>query len=165
MDYPKSVSYTGGRYHYQDDQETPDTAVAIYDFGQKGASWDGSSCHPRREEKNDFVRFYGSKGTLAINGTGYEVFDLDGSSLESHRGEGGDKGHMADFFDCVRSGKRPNSEIEMGQISTLLCHLGNVAYRTGKTLHFDPDSRQIIGMPEAQGFWERSYEPGWRPVV
>lgn len=165
VDYPKSVSYTGGRYHYQDDQETPDTAVALYDFGQKGASWDGSSCHPRREEKNDFVRFYGSKGTLAINGTGYEVFDLDGSSLESHRGEGGDKGHMADFFDCVRSGKRPNSEIEMGQISTLLCHLGNVAYRTGKTLHFDPDSRQLIGMPEAQGFWERSYEPGWRPVV
>ena len=166
VELPKSVSYTGGRYHYQDDQETPDTAIATYDFGDKGASWDGSSCHPRREEKHDFVRFYGTKGTLAINGAGYEVFDLDGQSLEKHSGEGGDRGHMNNFFDAIRTGKRPNSEIEIGQTSTMLCHLGNIAYRTGQTIHFDPASRTIANSSKgSNGLWERDYQTGWKPVI
>jgi len=165
VDYPIKVTYNGGRYHHDDDQETPDTAIATYDFGSKGASWDGSSCHPRRSEANDFVRFYGTKGMLAINGTGYEVFDLDGKSLESHKGEGGDLGHMGNFFECIRSGKRPNSEIEVGQISTLLCHLGNMAYRTSQTIHFDPKERRILNQPEAEALWERDYQEGWKPLI
>jgi predicted dehydrogenase len=165
VDYPETVSYTGGRYHYDDDQETPDTAIAVYDFGEKGASWDGSSCHPRREKKHDFVRFYGSKGSLAINGTGYEVFDLDGQSLEKHNGEGGDRGHVDNFFTAIRSGKRPNSEIATGQISTLMCHLGNIAYRTGQTLHFDRKTLQIKQKLKENQLWERDYETGWKPVI
>ncbi len=165
VDYPDSVTYTGGRYHYDDDQETPDTAIATYDFGNKGISWDGSSCHPRREEKHDFVRFYGTKGTLAINGSGYEVFDLDGTSLEKQTGEGGDRGHMDNFFECIRSGKRPNSEIAIGQTSTLMCHLGNIAYRTGQTIKFSPASKQIVNSPKANLLWEREYENGWKPVI
>jgi hypothetical protein len=102
---------------------------------------------------------------LAINGTGYEVFDLDGKSLESHKGEGGDLGHMGNFFKCIRSGKRPNSEIEIGQISTLLCHLGNMAYRTSQTIHFDPKERRILNQPEAEALWERDYQEGWKPLI
>lgn len=166
VELPKSVSYTGGRYHYQDDQQTPDTAIATYDFGGKGASWDCSSCHPRREENHDFVRFYGTKGTLAINGAGYEVFDLDGQSLEKHSGEGGDRGHMDNFFDAIRTGKRPNSEIEIGQTSTLLCHLGNIAYRTGQTIHFDPASKTIKApQHHSAKLWERDYQTGWKPII
>ena len=165
VDYAEKITYNGGRYHYLDDQETPDTAIATYDFGGKGIAWDGSSCHPRREEKHDFVRFYGSKGSLAINGSGYEVFDLDGTSLEKHTGEGGDKGHIDNFFECIRSGKRPNAEIEIGQKSTLMCHLGNIAYRTGQTIHFSPETKQIMNSPEADKLWERDYEAGWKPVI
>lgn len=163
--HPHKVTYNGGRYHYDDDQETPDTAIATYDFGAKGISWDGSSCHPRREEKHDFVRFYGTKGTLAINGTGYEVFDLDGQSLEKHSDDGGDKGHMNNFFECIRSGKRPNSEIEIGQTSTLMCHLGNIAYRSGQTIHFSPETKRIVNSSLSHALWEREYESGWKPII
>ena len=44
----------------------------------------------------------------------------------------------SNFLDCVRDGKRPNADIEEGHKSTRLCHLGNIAYRTGAgTLRFD----------------------------
>ena len=165
VDYPRRVTYNGSRYHFQDDQETPDTGTAVFDFGEKGASWECSSCLPRREEKLDFVRFYGTEGSLAISGTGYRIYDLKGSEVANVSGEGGDRSHMGNFFDCIRSGETPNSEIEVGQKSTLMCHLGNIAYRTGGSVDFDPVKRQIIDNPAAEKLWAREYRPGWEPIV
>ena len=49
--------------------------------------------------------------------------------------------------------------------STLLCHLGNIAYRTGSTLHTDPANGHIIDNPDAQALWSRDYADGWEPKV
>ena len=165
VDYPSRVTYNGGRFHFDDDQETPDTGTAVFDFGDKGASWECSSCLPRKDEKQDFVRFYGTKGTLAIAGSGYRILDLQGNEVAKKTGEGGDRSHMENFFDCIRSGETPNSEIEIGQKSTLMCHLGNMAYRTGSMVHFDPKKKEIINNPAAEALWSREYRPGWEPVV
>jgi hypothetical protein len=56
-------------------------------------------------------------------------------------GTGGDNtaGHIRNFLDCMRSRGKPNADLEtVGHPSSLLCHLGNAAWRAGKTLHFDP---------------------------
>jgi predicted dehydrogenase len=165
VDYPLRVTYNGGRYHFDDDQETPDTGTATYDFGDQGASWDCSSCHPRRHETFPFVSFYGDNGSLDVVGGGYKIFDIQGKEVESHGGPGGDKGHIENFLDAIRAGKPLNSEIAVGQISTLLCHLGNIAYRVGHTIHFDPRSRRIIDDPEAMSLWAREYRQGWEPKI
>jgi hypothetical protein len=47
----------------------------------------------------------------------------------------------------------------------LLCHLGNIAWRTGRTVHCDPANGHIQNDPEAAALWERQYRPGWKPVV
>jgi predicted dehydrogenase len=163
--YPKTVSYVGGRYHYHDDWETPDTGTAVFDFGGVGCTWEGSSCHPRRPEKHPFVAFYGTEGQLHIVGSGYEIYDIKGAKVGEGKGAGGEQEHIDNFLSCIRTGQTPNSEIEIGQTSTLLCHLSNISYRTGRVIHFDPETRRIVGDRDAEQFWKREYRQGWEPVV
>ena len=57
------------------------------------------------------------------------------------------------------------AEIEEGHQSTLLCHLGNIAYRTGRAVRLDPATHQIVGDDEARALWTREYQKGWEPRV
>ncbi len=165
VDYPVRISYTGGRYHFKDDQETPDTGLAVFDFGKSGASFDHSSCNPRKNEKLPFVAFYGDAGSLTQDGPGYKIYDLKGVEIASGTGPAGDKVHIENFVNAIREGAPLNQEIAEGQKSTLLCHLGNIAYRSGKEIHFDPATQKIVGDPEAAKLWTREYRPGWEPKV
>jgi predicted dehydrogenase len=165
VDYPNLVSYTGGRYSFKDDQETPDTGVAAFHFGATGITWEQSSCHARKGEGLPFVAFYGDKGILQITDPGYRILDPAGKVVSREAGAFSDVVHMADFLKCVRSGGRPNSEIEDTQKSTLLCHLGNISYRVGRTVHFDSGTRKIVGDPQAAKLWGREYRRGWEPKV
>jgi hypothetical protein len=60
---------------------------------------------------------------------------------------------------------RLNAEIEEGQKSTLLCHLGNVAWRVAHTLRVDPRQGRILGDKAASRLWGREYRNGWEPRV
>ena len=166
VDYPTQVSFLGGRYHFDDDQETPDTGAAVYHFGDKGITWDVSSCHPRREEKNSFVTFYGDAGSLHIDGgSSYTAYDLKGTEIATGKGGGGEQEHIQNFLDCIKNGQTPNSEIGEGQKSTLLCHLGNISYKLGRMVKFDPATKQIVGDKDAEALWGREYRKGWEPVA
>jgi hypothetical protein len=47
----------------------------------------------------------------------------------------------------------------------MLCHLGNIAHRTGHTLNCDPSNGRIQDDKVAMKLWAREYEPGWEPKV
>src|SRR5687767_13066193 len=125
VEYPTRISCNGGRYHFDDDQETPDTCIAAYDFGGKGLMWDGSSCHPRTGEmpSGNFVTWYGDKGRLTIVGNGYKIFDPKGKEIGAGNGPGNDALHISNFLAAIRGDAKPTSEIAVGQTSVLLCHL------------------------------------------
>jgi predicted dehydrogenase len=167
VEYPTRITCNGGRYHFNDDQETPDTCIAAYDFNGKGLLWDGSSCNPRGGEnpKGDFVTWYGDKGRLAIAGNGYKIYDSKGKETGGGTGPGSDALHIGNFLAAIRGEAKPNSEIAVGQTSVLLCHLGNIAFRTRSELKFDPESRKIVGNDAAMKLWGREYRPGWEPKV
>lgn len=165
VECPIRVTCGGGRYHFDDDQETPDTTVATADFGNKLLIWDGSSCHPRNNENLPFVAWYGSNGSMVIYGNGYRIIDPKGKQTSEGTGPGGDKSHIENFLKSIRGEAKPNSEIAVGQTSTLLCHLANIAYRTGHTIQFDPVARKIVGDKAAEKLWGREYRKGWEPKV
>ncbi len=49
VDYPVRVTSSGGRYRWEDDQETPDTHSVCFEFdGRKQITWDGLSCNKHK---------------------------------------------------------------------------------------------------------------------
>lgn len=166
VSYPTQVSSAGGRYFYDDDWETPDTQTASFEFGDKLISWTGLSCQPRGLEGTGFgASFHGPQGTLVIDGGGYKIYDPRNKLVASESGPGGDADHIGDFLQSIREEARPNSDIEGAHQSTLLCHLGNIAFRVGRTLRCDPTNGHILEDEGATALWSREYADGWRPRV
>ncbi|MCA9004878.1 MAG: Gfo/Idh/MocA family oxidoreductase [Planctomycetaceae bacterium] len=165
-EYPTRVVSSGGRYAYDDDQQTPDTHVVAYEFdGGKQITWQGTSCN---RHKNDFVTFFGSKGTLILGTSGgYRILDAKDKEIEKVDGNQGMSEHAQNFIDAIRNNEplNLNAEIEIGHKSTLLCHLGNIAHRTGRTMTCDPANGHIQNDEDAMALWTREYEPGWEPKV
>lgn len=167
VDYPIRVTSSGGRYRYKDDQQTPDTHTVCFEFeGGKQITWEGLSCN---SHKHPFVKFFGSKGTLDLDQAGgYTVYDLRDKVVKTHKPKSrGDAEHIANLMDAIRNDTplKLNSEIEKGHKSTLLCHLGNIAQRTGRSLNCRSANGHIIGDEKAMSLWKRDYEKGWEPKV
>jgi predicted dehydrogenase len=172
LDLPKRITCGGNRYFHQDDWEMPDTCIAMYDYGHKGISWEGQSCAPRGFEGSSFgVLFYGDNGTMVITGNKAVSYDIKNKVIREISGKQTDLFqfdtlHFANFVDAITDGKPLRADIEEGQKSALMCHLGNIAWRSGRTVEFDPKSRRLLNEEAAvKAFWGREYRPGWEPKV
>ena len=181
LEYPTSVSSSGGRYRYEDDWQTPDTQVVTWEFpDNKLMDWEGRSCNGRDIEGSSVgVAFYGEKGTVVIGGGNtYKVYDLKNKLLKDVKNDftinsrdtvdpsrNLDALHIQNFFDGIRNGTPLNAEILKGYQSTLLSLLGNIAVRTGTTLKTDAKNGHILNNKEANKYWKREYQPGWEPTV
>jgi hypothetical protein len=182
VDYPVRVSSSGGRYHFQDDQETPDTQVITMEFNNNTSMvWEGRSCNRYQTEGASVgVIFHGDKGTLKIAENTYKIFDKDNklikdvsnvatidtnSSDRRNPSPGGDSLHMLNFLNGIKDGTKLNADILSGHQSTLLVQLGNIALRSGNTLHLDPTNGRIKNDAVASKYWSRQYQPGWEPKI
>jgi len=162
----RTATSTGGRYHFKDDQETPDTQMAAFDFGPCAAFFDGSSCSARKGvEQHAFVTFYGDGGSLALTSSGYKIFDAAGVKTAENDPGFDDRPHFQNLADAIRDGRPLHCDIATGQRSTRLCHLGTIAYRTRSTVQCDPATGAIQNNDAAQKLWSKDYRDGWQPKV
>jgi predicted dehydrogenase len=178
VDFPTKVTSAGGRYHFDDDWEFPDTQVASFEFDDGSTiSWEGRSCNGRViENRGRGASIHGTEGTAIIDRSGYVIYDNDNNEVARRiRGETVDaldtRGggtltdlHIANFLDAIRGDTVPAAPIDEGSKTQLLCHLGNIAQRTGRALHCDPTTGRIVDDAEAMTYWGREYEPGWEPA-
>ena len=64
---------------------------------------------------------------------------------------------MGNFLECIKSRKRPNGDVELGRLSTTICHLGNIVTRLGRDVHFDPKTETFGGDKEANAYLTKQY--------
>jgi predicted dehydrogenase len=165
---PQETVSIGGRYAFDDAQETPDTNTVSFKFEHnKSATWECTSCN---RHDHGFVTFYGLEGTLEIDADGANRhFDRSDKLVAEAEGSPHSlRDHIANFLDCIRNERAAddlNANIAIGHESALLCHLANISYRVGRLIQSDPSTGKIKHDPAAMDLWRRTYAADRTPVV
>jgi predicted dehydrogenase len=163
VDAPVTVSSGGGKYVFDDDQETPDTQTVTWEFPGACLAYEHRIWSNHGTEGSLFgVAFYGERGTLIISEKGWRVEEGDGANGRAN--PAGQALHVQDFVDCIKSRHEPNADIEIGHLSTRLCHLGNIAFRTGKKLAFNA-ATECFNDAQANALLAREYNSRFRMPV
>ncbi len=165
---PKSVSAVGAKLGSRGDaQETPDTMVVTWEYDDLLYVYEQRDFTPYRMQghrlDNDNI-IYGEEGYMMIDRDGYRVFHKRGERGPAAGEKWADSTrHFQNFIDCVKNRRREEllADIEEGHYSALLCHLGNISFRTGRRLQFDGETEQFIGDDEANHYLGRDYRPGF----
>jgi len=164
---PKAVSSSGAKLGSKGDaQETPDAMVVTWEYEDLLFVYEQRDFTPYRMQghrlDNDNI-FYGDRGYMLIDRDGYRVFyrNENGPSFQQKWSDG--PGHYQNFIDCVKSRKADEllADIEEGHYSAMLCHLGNISYRTGRRLRFDAQSETFPNDAEANQYLGREYRQGF----
>jgi predicted dehydrogenase len=166
---PKSVVSTGGKYVYDDDQETPNTQLATMDYGGRelmfevrGLLTGPEGGLPVKGGNTVGNLFLGGDGWMWVDGAGFQVYKGENNQLtmdEKGSDNAGAVLHMKNFLEAVRSRnhKQLTADIEIGATSATLCHLANIAYRAGRKLDWDPAKKRFVNAPDADKLLTRDY--------
>jgi predicted dehydrogenase len=165
---PTHVSSTGGKFVYDDDQETPNTQTATFDYGDAQLTFDVRGLITPGEgdvrRGNHFVGniFFGSEGYLTLDSSGFRIYKGDKRELAMQEKPGPDAedgSHMGNFLAACRSRRSQdlNAEVEIGVTSVALVHFANISYRVGRRLTIDPATWSIVNDAEASGMLTRDY--------
>jgi predicted dehydrogenase len=109
------------------------------------------------------VTFEGEKGTIWVNRGKFEATPteidqpLTGNEMRLYDS----KSPHGNWLECIRSRKLPICDVEIGHRSATVCHLGNIALRTGRKITWDPIKEQIVGDNEANEMLARPYRQPW----
>ncbi|MBM3879448.1 MAG: Gfo/Idh/MocA family oxidoreductase [Verrucomicrobia bacterium] len=164
---PRAVLSSGGKYVLQDNSETPDTQITVYEFPTYTLVWEhkvgvGLGLYNRPWG----MAFTGTEGTLVINDAGWEILrEPSKDSLEAKKHPGGTDprpAHVRNFLDCVKSRQQPVENLEVGHHVSTVAHLGNLALRTGRKLVWDHAAERVVGDAEANRLVSVRYRAPWK---
>ena len=164
---PTRVQSAGGHFMFDDDQETPNTLVSIFEYPDQKkmlvfetrhwiTNQEGFGNSPSSNAVG--VTFYGSEGYMQVYYFGYRTYlgkDRDAGPSSTT----GAPNEYERFIAGVRSRKPEDLgvDIEDGHLSSALCHLGNITYRLGRTVNFDPVTETFPGDDAANAMLARDY--------
>jgi predicted dehydrogenase len=170
------VACMGGKFIYDDDQETPNTQLAAFQYGDceqvfevRGLITGSEGNMPLEGDRHYIgVIFFGSEGFLTVDSGGFQVFmgeKRERTQYVKHVEAElwSTLPHVENFLTAVRTRNRSdlNCDILEGHISATLCHMANTSYRLGRTLTFDPEAENFGLDNEANALLSRSYRDGF----
>jgi predicted dehydrogenase len=190
-DGPTGITAIGSKHYIKDNTETPDTLQITWEYPAFVATYESRECNGNSMYKHSYgIEFHGTDATMFLDRDGFEVFPepmVEGDYREVHRPAEGkaearelgkaptmkmervDDGvlvHVGNFLECMRTRKRPQTDIEYGQRSTTCCLLGNVALRTKEHIEWDVANQKLTkGTAAAQKLLSREYRAPWKLTV
>lgn len=153
---PKSALGLGDIYRFHEyERTTPDTWNAIIEYPGRPWAPDGYmvnySCIFSNERHGYGEIFMGTDGTIEMNDRELKVYPerrevamKEVQPLEVRSETWGDKEHLINFFDCVRTRKRPNCDEVAGHYAASAAHLAVLSHFEGKRVHWDSRRRQAV---------------------
>jgi len=159
---PKAVSCSGGQLWYDDDHETPDTQMAVFEYDEGFVVFEMRLWTPYKHEGHDNGNiFYCDEGWVSIGRRGWAAYSEDGDKIG---GAGrGHEDHKGNFLKAVRSRNISDltADVVEGHRSAMMCHMANISMRVGRKLHFDTEKEQFIGDAAANKYLTKNRRKGW----
>lgn len=169
--YPMRVFSTGGRRIKQDSTDAPDTQVASFEFESFTTTWEHRTYAGNNAEKTNIgCYFYGTEGTFHMGWLdGWTFYPADRKKPVLHEGpklnqpdDQNIRELWANFLECIKTGKRPVCDIEIGHRSTNMSLLGMLSLKLGRSVRWDGEKETVIGDPEANKLLSRPYRAPWQ---
>lgn len=165
---PVKVQSMGGRFGLNDDGQTPNTQATTFTYADGTMTTFevrnlGSYGELDEKEKCSNAVF-GTKGYFQLQ-KGF--FDYQDKPIEAPKPDSVQEGKefvkFGRFIKAIRSRKKEDVPCDalIGHISCIHCHIGNIAYRLGRTLQFDPKTETFVNDNEANAMLKRTYRPGF----
>lgn len=159
-DLPRRVMSIGGRFVWDDACDVPNTQIICYDFPQAPIFYEARNLRAAKNSQQA-PSFRGERVGVIVDCEGGSVsitqriaWDKSGKQIATFPG-GGD--HFANFIETLRrhDPKHLTAEIEIGHLSTRICHLGNISYRVGRRASL-AEQRAAVQQGPAQ--WEGLFD-------
>jgi predicted dehydrogenase len=179
---PTKISTAGGHFMFDDDQQTPNDLIAVFEFPNPQGGGDkkkilqfevrhwitnreGVISENPGPDNTYMVSSDNTIGNLFFGSKGYltKIVNQWQSFFGKERVAGdvgsGMADHYANFVDAIRANdqKLAKGDIRDGFYSCALMHLGNISYRLGRSLEFDPVKMKFINAPDADALLTRQY--------
>jgi predicted dehydrogenase len=158
---PEKITALGGKFLWNDSKETPEllTSSYLYPKEKKIIEFEVRPWCTNAEDGATVGNiFYGSEGYMVIKGYGrYETF----LGEKKEKGPTGEKegNHYDNFIHAVRSRDKSilNGPVETAHLASSIAHLGNIAYRLGRVVEFDPTTERFKNDADADAMLTRQY--------
>ncbi len=152
---PERITSMGGKFLWDDCKEVPEIQTSIYHYPKEKKiiqfevrNW----CTNLEDGAGVGNIFYGDKGYMVVKGYDtYETYLGEKREKGPSRSEGGElTRHFQNWVDAMRARDMiiQNAPVQTGHLSSALAHLGNISFRLGKQLQFDPVAERFMGDSE-----------------
>lgn len=167
--HPIRITSHGSTIALKGEREFPDNMLVAYQYAEgkvliyEDRGW--SPYHPHGVDSGN--AFYGTEGWMLFSRRGFfQVFLGEKEVAGPSMGKTGRVGqpapsHMQNFLECVRSRQQTHADAEVAHLTCGLVHLGEIGFRLGRVLNFDPHQEKILNDPEADAMLNKEYREPW----
>jgi predicted dehydrogenase len=183
---PQAVTASGSKLAIHDNTDTPDTLVATFEYPGFLCTYENRHANANSMFGKGYgIEFHGTEATMFLNRSGFEVFPetrrveetteagekeerevARSASMKMDEVDDGLFNHVGNMLECLKTRKRPASDIEHGHHSSATCLLASIAVRTHERLEFDPVKQELRNpSPAARKLFSREYRAPWKLSV